>query len=300
VRDSFGASRGRYSFDVRFQSVVQDQLWNGSSPATIEEILSTAERHGEVELYTRSQSWIGEGHAQLTPDLRIIATVPYVDRQHQHMLAHTPTYDPRYVVSWDFQGIGDATVVAQYRVLKRAGGPTLELQGGVKLPTGRTHVPNETQVNLGVETTLEPSARPGTGSTDWITGAFLTQPLPVRNMLPLTASALAKWTGKGTDDFEVGDELQAGISTGWSPRPWVTLLGQVNYSAHGSDVSADPSETAHTGMRGLYLTPGTSLRLTPALILYGIYQAKVWSRTDEPTIVGKSHFMIGTTYSLGH
>src|SRR5262249_56748313 len=26
VRDSFGANRGRYSFDVRYQNVVQDQL----------------------------------------------------------------------------------------------------------------------------------------------------------------------------------------------------------------------------------------------------------------------------------
>lgn len=300
VRDSFGAVRGRYSFDVRYQYVVQDQLWNGSSSATLDEILAGAEPHGEVELYTKSQTWTAEGHAQLTPDLRLVAVLPYIQRQHQHMINHTRTYDPRYVVSWDFEGLSDATLVAQYRVLKGAGRPSLELQGGVKLPTGRAHLPDETQTNFGIETTLEPSARPGTGSTDWITGAFYTQPLPWHNAIPLTASVLAKWTGKGTDDFKVGNEVQAGASGGYTPKPWITLLGQVNFSAHGSDVSADPGEAAHTGMRALYLTPGVSVRLSPAMIVYGIFQARVWGETDEATIVGKNHFLIGTTYSLGH
>jgi len=299
VRDSFGAARGRYSFDLRFQSVTQDQLWNGSSSATIDEVLSLAERHGEVELYTKSQMWTAEGHAQLTPGLRLTAVLPYVHRQHQHMLAHVPVYDPRFVNSWDFEGLGDLSVVGQYRVLNRAQGPSLELQGGVKLPTGRTHVPDEAQDNFGFESTLEPAVRPGTGSTDWITGAFLTQPLPWRNVIPLTASVLAKWNGKGTDDFKVGDEMQAGVSGGYSPRSWLTLLGQVNFSAHGNDVSADPNEAAHTAMRALYLTPGASVRLSPAMILYGIYSARVWGHTDEPTVVGKSQFVFGTTYSLG-
>jgi hypothetical protein len=300
VRDAFGASRGRYSFDVRYQYVTQDQLWNGSSPATLEEILGQADPHGEVELFTKSQTWTAEGHAQLTPDLRLVAVLPYIEREHQHMINHSGVYDPRYVVSWNFQGLGDASIVAQYRVLKHAGGPSLELQGGVKLPTGRTHLPDETQINFGIETTLEPSARPGTGATDWITGAFYTQPLPGKDVLPLTANVLARWTGKGTDGFEVGDELQAGMSGGYMAKPWLTLIGQVNFSAHGSDVSADPGETAHSAMRALYLTPGVSMRVSPAMILYGIYQARVWGQTDEATILGKSHFMIGTTYSLGH
>ena len=35
MRDSFGAARGRYSFDVRYQYVAQDELWNGSSSTTL-------------------------------------------------------------------------------------------------------------------------------------------------------------------------------------------------------------------------------------------------------------------------
>jgi hypothetical protein len=53
-------------------------------------------------------------------------------------------------------------------------------------------------------------------------------------------------------------------------------------------------------MQSLYVTPGASLRLSPALILYGIYQQRLWAHSEEPTVIGANHFVIGTTYSLGH
>jgi len=299
VRDAFGATRGRYSFDLRYQGVTQDELWNGTRSTTIDDVLAVAERHGEVELFTKTETWTAEGHAMLTPSLRLLASLPYIHREHQHMLAHIPVYDPRFVNTWDFEGLGDMVLLAQYRAFTRAGGPSFELQGGVKLTTGRTHVPDETKNNFGFESTLEPSVRPGTGSTDWLTGATYVQPLPWRNTSPITASVIAKWTGKGTDDFKVGDEVQAGLSGGYSPRPWITFVAQVNLSAHGRDVSADETEAAHTAMQSLYLSPGMTLRLSQAMILYGIYQQRVYAHSEEPTVIGNNHFLIGTTYSLG-
>lgn len=299
VRDAFGATRGRYSFDLRFQGVTQDELWNGTQSASIDDILAGAERHGEVELFTQTETWTAEGHAMLTPRLRLLASLPYIHREHQHMLAHVPVYDPRFVNTWNFEGLGDMVLLGQYRAFTHAGGPSLELQGGVKLPTGRTHVPDETKDNFGFESTLEPSVRPGTGSTDWLTGASYVQPLPWRNATPITANAIAKWTGKGTDGFKVGDQLEAGLSGGYSPRSWITLIAQVNFSAHGRDVSADETEAAHTAMQSLYLSPGVTLRLSQAMIVYGIYQQRVYAHSEEPTVIGNNHFLIGTTYSLG-
>jgi hypothetical protein len=150
------------------------------------------------------------------------------------------------------------------------------------------------------ETTLEPSARPGSGSTDWITGALVNQRLPWKGALPLTGSVMARFNQKGTDDFEVGDEVQAGISGGWAPRERFTLLAQVNYSGHGDDISADPNEAAHSGMQSLYFTPGGTFRISPALSVYGLYQVRMWGKSKEPTVVATNHFLFGTTYSLGH
>src|SRR6185436_5793963 len=158
VRDAFGATRGRYSFDLRFQGVTQDELWNGTSSTSLADILADVDprEHSEVELFTKTETWTAEGHAMLMPSLRLIAALPYIHREHQHMLAHTRTYNPAFVNTWDFEGLGDMVVLAQYRAFTRAGGPSLELQGGVKLPTGRTHVPDETKDNFTYESTLEP------------------------------------------------------------------------------------------------------------------------------------------------
>ena len=128
----------------------------------------------------------------------------------------------------------------------------------------------------------------------------MSQRLPGKGALPITASVLARWNGKGTDDFRSGNEVQAGISGGYAPFERLTLLVQVNYSGHTTDVSADPSEAAHSGMKSLYVTPGINVRISPALSLYGLYQARAWGNSDEPTVVATNHFVFGTTYSIGH
>ncbi len=300
VREGLGSSVKRFAFDLRFQDVTQDQLWSGTGKTALAEIIASAERHGEVELYTRTRSWVAEGRMRLTDDLRVIATLPYIEREHRHWLAHTPVFNPLFLDSWKFKGLADATVLAQFRALHREGLQGVILQAGVKLPTGRKHLSDEVRNNFGFESTLEPSARPGSGSTDWIAGALVSQALPGKGVLPLTASVLARFNTKGTDDYQVGDELQAGLSGGWAPMDRVTLLAQINYSKHGSDVSAVLSEAAHSGMQSLYITPGVSVRLSPALAVYGLYQARAWGKSDEATVVATNHFLVGTTLSLGH
>lgn len=302
VRDGLGVTASRYALDVRYTDVMQDQLWNGTGPANLNDIIADAETHGEVELLTHTRSWVGEARAQLSDRLLVTATLPWIDREHQHWLKHTTTFNPAFVHTWTFQGLGDAVVLGQFQALNSPGGPRLTLEGGVKLPTGMTHVPDETQPSgiPGGETTLEPSARPGSGSTDWITGALLAQRLPWKNALPLTGSVLMRYNTKGTDDFKVGNEVQAGLSGGYAPQARLTVLMQLNYSGHGSDVSADPAEAAHTGMQSLYLTPGATLRITPALSVYGLYQTRLWGKSEEATVVGTNHFLFGTTYSIGH
>ena len=300
VREGLGAAPSRLAFDLRYQDVTQDKLWNGTSQATLADVIADARTHGEVELFTQTRSWVGEARAQITDRLRVTATLPYMNREHRHWLHHTPAYDPRFLDTWKFQGLADATVLAHFKVMMTQGGTMLSLDGGAKLPTGRTHVPEETQTKFGFPSTLEPSARPGTGSTDWVAGGLASQRLPWKNALPLSCSVLMRWTGKGTDDFKVGNELQAGFSGGYSPMDKLTLLAQVNYSDHASDVSADATETAHTGMKSLYLTPGVTLRVSSAVSIYGLYQLRAWGKSDEASVVATNHFLFGTTYSIGH
>lgn len=236
---------------------------------------------------------------QVLPNLSVVATLPYVQREHRHWLAHTPVFNPLFLDEWKYEGLADATVIAQYRVLSAPGLPSIQVQAGAKLPTGRAHLPDETRDNFGFESTLEPSARPGTGSTDLIGGLLVSQKLPWNRALPLTASVIGRFTGKGTDDYEVGDELQAGLASGFAPHERITLLAQLNYSQHASDTSADPSEAAHSGMKSLYATPGVSVRVAPMLSIYALYQARLWAKSDEATVIGNSHVLVGTNWSFG-
>ena len=301
VREGLGTGASRFAFDLRYQDVTQDRIWNGTGEAVLAEVIAAAGvpgAHGEVELFTRTRSWVAELRAQLLPDLRLTATLPYMQREHRHLLAHTPVFNPLFVNRWNFEGLADATVLVNYRVLHREGLPRVSVQGGVKLPTGKTHVADEALDSFGFESTLEPSARPGSGSTDWVAGALASQPLPWKRALPLTASVFARWNRKGTDDYQVGDEVQAGLSGGFAPLARLTLLAQVNYSGHASDVSADATEAAHSGMKSLYITPGVTVRLSPLLSVYGLFQTRAWGKSDEATVVATNHFLFGTTLSL--
>lgn len=299
VRRGLGTDGGRFAFDLRYQDVTQDRLWDGSEETTLADVIADAEQHGEVEMFTHTRSWVAEARASLGERVRVVATLPYVEREHRHWLRHTPVFNPLFVDEWKYKGVGDATVLGQFTALQRENGSNVTLQGGVKLPTGRTHVPDEERDNFGYDSALEPSARPGTGSTDLLVGALGSLGTPWLRVLPVTLSVLARFNNKGTDDYQVGDEVQVGLSSGWSPVERVTLLGQVNYSAHGSDVSAEESEAAHTGMRSLFLTPGLSVRVLPGLAIYGLYQSRLWGRSDEATVVARDHVLVGTSYALG-
>jgi hypothetical protein len=299
VRRGLNTEYGRLSFDLRFQDVTQDKLWNGTSETTLDDVVADAEAHGEVELYTHTRSWVGEVRAAVNDRLSVVATLPFIERQHQHWLRHTPVYNPLFLDSWDYQGLGDLAVVGRLDALRGGPGTVLSAVGGIKVPTGRTHVPDETKENFGFESTLEPSVRPGSGSFDWIVGASAAKSLPWRRRLD-PANLLAKINTKGTDDFKAGNELQIGLAGGYAPIPRVTLLGQINFSDIGSDVSADPTEAAHTGMSSLYLTPGVTVNVAAGISAYALYQARVWGRSDEPTVVANDHILIGTSFSLVH
>ena len=299
VREAFGSGGGRFAFDLRYMDVTQDALWNGSREVDLADVISETEQHGEVELFTRTRSWVGEGRARVNADLEFSATLPYLQRKHRHWIAHTPSFNPSFVNEWEFEGLGDATVLGHYRVFHRADGPAITLQGGVKLPTGRRHVSGEALDNQGIESTLEPSARPGTGSTDWLAGLFVSQPLPWKNAMPLSASVLARWNTRGTDDFKVGDEVQVGLTGGYEALDRVRLFGQINYAAHGSEESAEASEHAHSGMRSLFLTPGVNVRVSQAVSVYGLVQLRAWGESDAPSVAARNHWVFGTTYSLG-
>jgi hypothetical protein len=303
VREGVGTFSGRFSLGMRYLDVTQDVLWRGDAEVDRDQLvreIAFSGQHSELELFTRTRSWVAEGRARVNEYIELTASVPYLWREHRHAIVHGLVYQSSWEDEWKYEGFGDATVLANFRRPLAGEGHSITVQAGVKLPTGLRHVPGEARENQFIESTLEPGIRPGSGSTDFLAGLQYSQPLPFARALPVTASVLGRWNTRGTDDFQVGDEIQAGLTGGYAPWEPVTLLMQVNFSTHGDDLSAEASEAAHSGMSALYLTPGLSLRIARSLSLYGMLQTRVWGHTEDANVVGKSHFLIGTSYALGH
>ena len=198
------------------------------------------------------------------------------------------------------QGLGDASLLGNWRATgdSHADIGALTLQAGVKFPTGETHVEEQ-----GGEEP-EPPARLGTGSFDGLLGATLVHafgvPIPGgHGAMPVGVSVLGRVNGKGTDDYQVGNQLLGNLTTSYPVAPWANLLFQVNGVIHErDDVGNTDAEPHETGSETLYLTPGASVRLPGGVAAYGYWQIRTYAHTNGPQLVAPSHFLFGLNYAL--
>jgi len=141
----------------------------------------------------------------VTDRLTLSAELPYVRRDGLREGEHS--HSGRAAINevvplGDVSGIGDASIIAKYR-LSGGDGARFALVGGLKVPTGSTH-----KTSLEGER-LETEHQPGTGSLDPILGAAFGSKLGI---LSLDASALYQFSGKGAQDTRLGDRAQGGIA----------------------------------------------------------------------------------------
>jgi hypothetical protein len=141
----------------------------------------------------------------VTHRLTISAQLPYVRRDkiregiHSHLGGVTLNGVERL---GSVAGVGDATVLAKYRLTKGAEAG-LAILVGIKLPTGSTH-----RRSLDGER-LETEHQPGTGSWDPIIGASASVPA---GSFILAASGLYQISTNGAQDTRLGDRFQGGIA----------------------------------------------------------------------------------------
>jgi hypothetical protein len=145
----------------------------------------------------------------LTSDLTISARLPYVLRTdiaegaHSHL--HGGGVLNEAVHRGDSEGIGDASFLAQYRIVNNlAMGTQWSLLGGVKAPTGQT---NEKDKN---GNPFDAEFLPGSGSWDWSPGLAVSQHLGGR--YSLHANVLHTWVGTGEQDTNLGNRFQYNLA----------------------------------------------------------------------------------------
>jgi len=123
--------------------------------------------------------------------------VPYVQRDNIRE-GHLELGVPEVHTHGDSQGIGDLTLLGQWRLAASEGGPKFAVLAGVKLPTGQTDVASDDG------TRFETEHQPGSGSTDPLVGLALSKAM---RSVSLDADVLASFATDGTEDTNLGTRV---------------------------------------------------------------------------------------------
>jgi hypothetical protein len=268
--------------DLRYESITQDQPRTGSRNIAFGEI----RRHHD-EVFTRNRNWVGTFDYAFNADWGLSASMPLVDREHLHIHNHQGQALPE---AWDFRAAGDLRLLARYRAWSSESRDppatgAAGIQFGLKLPTGRIDVRN-------AEGELaERSLQPGTGTTDALLGAYVTQSLPLKD-LSWFAQGMLQLPLNAREGYRPGRRvtLDAGLRYDATER-WSLLL-QVNtlLRARDSGVEAEPQDT---GGKSVWIAPGTSYAATKDLRLYGFLQLPLLQYVNGVQIIATKAVVLG-------
>lgn len=275
------------NFELSQQYIDQDQPRVGTEDAVVGQIVSH-----EDEVRTVNRITMGRASYRWSPSWTASLALPYVDRTHEHI--HNHLGEQEYL-RWRYHGIGDL----ETGITRRTGGSGMRsfLTAAVKAPTGLRNV-EEIEGDQ-----PEPTARPGTGSWDFMAGAGAEWHLHVaafheRGGMPLRASVNGRWNGRGTERYKVGSELTAHVAAEAPALSWGTFLLQTNLRIHAKDDVGDTdAEAGNTGGTSLYVSPG--LRLGGGgTYLYGLVQIPVYQRVNGIQLVSDTNLYVGVTHAI--
>jgi hypothetical protein len=255
-------------FDLRYEYVDLDQPRSGRDRVSVGAI---PRHHDEVE--TINHNLVGTVDWALAQRWGVSLTVPFVDRDHTHIHNHR---GEKLVEAWSFRELGDTRVQARYEFAASRDDPARPRSAGVtfglKLPTGKYDVKN------GEGAEAERSLQPGTGTTDFIGGAYWHGGAPLDGV---SWFAQAQFTApfNSRDGYKPGNQLQLDGGVRYAMTRDVALMAQLNYHAKGRDsgVNAEPEDS---GQRAVYLSPGVSWNLGKNAQLYAFAQVPLYQSVN--------------------
>lgn len=255
-------------FDLRYETIDLDQPRNGRHRVAVGEI---PRDHDEVE--TKNQNIVASVDWNLAPAWGLSLAIPYVDRDHVHIHNHG---GEQLLETWKFRELGDARIQARYEFFAARESPAAPRSAGVtfgvKLPTGKYDVKN------GEGEEAERTLQPGTGTTDFLVGAYWHGAAPLADTswfaraqatLPMTSRA----------DYKPGRQLQFDAGLRYAAAPDVGLMLQLNYLVKDRDSGAN-SEPEDSGQRMVFVSPGISWNLSRDAQLYAFVQVPVYQAVN--------------------
>lgn len=286
---------GKFTLDLSFQYIDQDQPRIGSRRARVGEIASD---HDEIHTINRLAAL--QLNVSLSERFQMTLTLPYVSRWHEHF-----DVENARVERWNFADTGDAAAQARFCVFSSASPAhsSLWLTGGVKLPTG-----SKREIGSSGED-AEVTIAPGTGSTDALFGVTyqsgvlrntaLQGELGHTTLIPFFVAVSERVNGKGTHDYRRGNEIQLNVGMEYPFTNTLHFLGQINGRMTAKDAVGQTDEDRHlTGGRYLYLSPGLRVRLGGRTSIYGVVQLPVYQRVSGLQLTSKANYLAGIRKSF--
>jgi hypothetical protein len=261
----------------------QDQLRQGTdkiSPASV-----TA-HHEEIKTLNRN-ALLGLEYG-IAPGWSAWVVLPYSNREHLHIHHHRGT---PILEAWQFDNLGDARLTLRYQPpAHQAGGLSGSLQGGVKLPTGRTDVRNA-DGDL-----AERSVQPGSGTTDLLLGGGLAYaPLTLPGSLFANLSLQAPLDAH--DGYQPG--WRTSVQAGWLlpvHGKWDLILqGTLLYVNHDRGINAEPDDSGHTEVA---FVPGLAYAWSRNLSVYGQLELPLYQHVNGIQLTHAYALSVGLSVAL--
>jgi hypothetical protein len=282
--DTHGAwSQPGWRLDLRYESIKQDKLQEGRRKVAIGEV---PRDHEEVE--TSNRNWLASGDYTFDADWGVNVSLPLVKRSHFHIM-NDPDTGTQTPESWQFSELGDARVLARYRLASFESADhklgTLGLNFGLKLATGRFDVQNADGERA------ERPLQPGSGTTDALLGAYYAQVLPLQD-LSWFAQGLLQMPLNSRDGFKPGRRVALDAGIRYDATEKLSLILQVNglFKSRDSGANAEPEDS---GGRSFHLSPGVSIAAAKDVQIYGFLQASLYQYVNGVQLTARRAAVLG-------
>ncbi len=257
----------------------QNQLMAGSKKISRDEI-----SEGHVETKTINRNFLLGMEYGFANEWSVGVALPYSNREHSHV-------HESEVESWGFDGLGDMRVNLRYQPNNQHGSELKwSLNGGLKLPTGKTDVRNADGEKA------EHSVQPGTGTTDLLLGGGLAYaPLGLPGNLFANLSAQLPLYEK--DGYQPGwrTTLQAGWQYPVSGK--VDFLLQANFAKIGRDRGAN-AESDETGRTEVSIVPGVAYAWSKKLMFNARIELPVYHKVTGVQLAHDYALLGGVSLTL--
>lgn len=293
------SSQPGLQLDIRYDYLNQNQLRSGTS--TISPFAASQRVNNgnpqEVEKYTKNNYLTVGLDYNFNSDWGVNVQLPYIVRSHSTLgTASDGTTPGDGGGQYDSKtsNVGDVKIIGRYQGFTPE--HNVGVTFGVKLPTGSHNefgissdptAPGSVPIDRGLQ--------PGTGTTDLILGAYLTDSL--NQKWDYFIQGIFQTALNSKDQYKPGNGLNLNLGLRYTDfsgfKPGVQL--NIRHVQRDSGANAD---TVSTGGTLVYLSPGVVVPINERMSVYGFVQLPIYQNVNGVQLAPRYTASVGARFSF--